>query len=454
MYTQLFKYVFNPFFEKVIKRRKMLDYRAFLEESQWWPCEKLLEFQWNELKKLLKHCYEQVPYWQEKFKQLGMTPEDIQTYEDFRRLPVTTKQDIRANKDKMIAENYRGKLWTKLTSGSTGFPLVLDYTPESFDWRVAAWKRGYSWAGCEDGMRQLWFWGGMLTPKSALRRFKENLHYSLMRKKYFVCNSMDDKGKAEFVRTFNRFRPGIVIAYANPLFAVAQYILQNGGLRVSPKAVITGAEKLYEVQRRVIQQAFSCKVFNTYGYREVMLIGAECREHRGLHLNVENVLVEILRGDGTMAVPGEQGGVVVTDLHNYGMPLIRYANEDAGILSAKASCPCGRGLPLLEDIIGRSLDIIQTPEGKDISGEFFAIVMLDKMGVDRYRVTQERLDYLLVEMVRNPKFTENEFQTIKEQIAPVVGPSVQVEYRWVGELPVTGTGKFRLTVSKIRGQSA
>ncbi len=450
MYPFLYKNIFSPFHEKIIKRRKMLDYRKFLEESQWWPREKLLDFQWQELKKLLKHAYHEVPYWQKKFKELGLTPDDIKSYQDFQRLPVTTKSDIRAHKEEMVAVNFKGKVWSKYTGGSTGQPLELDYTPDSYDWRVACWKRGYAWAGCEDGMKQFWLWGAMLGKKSAWRELKENLHYAFMQKKYFICHGMDDAIKADCLAALNRFRPEVVIAYTNPLFAVAQYIEQKGGLKVRPKAIISAAEKLYEPQRKVIERAFGCKVYNTYGCREVMLVGAECEAHAGLHLSVENIFIEVLREDNTAADPGEKGDLTFTDLHNFGMPLIRYRNEDVGVLSAKTSCVCGRGLPLLEDIVGRTLDLICTPEGKDVSGEFFVIVMLDKLGVDRYRFTQERLDFMVVELIKNENFSERELQTIREQVTQVVGPTMKVEYRFVQELPVNRTGKFRVTVSNLK----
>jgi phenylacetate-CoA ligase len=429
MYDTLFKTVLNPFFETVIKRRSMLAHRRFLEESQWWPREKQLEFQWQELKALLARCYQHVPYWRDTFTSLNMRPEDIRTFDDFRRLPVTRKHDIRAHKDRMIADDHRGRLWSKLT---------------------ACWKRGYAWAGCEDGMRQLWLWGVMLNKKSALREWKERIHYFVMRKQYFVSHGMDDGTKAACIRAMNRFRPDIVVAYTNPLFVLAQYVQQNGGLRSKPKAVITGAEKVYDVQRRVIEQAFGCEVFDTYGCREVMLIGAECKEHSGLHQNVENLVVEVLREDGSVASPGEQGELVVTDLHNFGMPLIRYANEDLAVPSERTSCPCGRTLPLLENVVGRTLDVIRTPEGKDVSGEFLATVMLDKMGIDRYRFTQERIDYMLCEMVKNSRYVDHEGQQIEAQVAKMIGPSMRVEYRFVTDIPVTRTGKFRLTVSLVK----
>ena len=146
-------------YEKVIKKRKILDYRHFLEDSQWWHREKVLKFQWQELKKLLSHAYNEVPYWQQVFENLSITSKDINSYSEFQKLPIITKEDIRNNKGAMIAKNYLGKTWTKATGGSTGIPLELDYTPDSYDWRMAVSKRGYSWAGCEDGVKQAYIWG-------------------------------------------------------------------------------------------------------------------------------------------------------------------------------------------------------------------------------------------------------------------------------------------------------
>ena len=99
MYSYLFKNLINPFFEKVIKKRKMLDYLSFLNKSQWWSSEELKDYQWVELQKLLAHAHEQVPYWKDRFDELGMSSVDIKSYEDFQRLPVITKEDIRANKE-------------------------------------------------------------------------------------------------------------------------------------------------------------------------------------------------------------------------------------------------------------------------------------------------------------------------------------------------------------------
>ena len=189
MYKSLFKNILNPFYEGIVKRRDMLKYLSFLEKSQWWPYKKLREFQWKELSKLLEHSYEYVPYWRQQFDSLKFKPMDIKTYEDFCRLAIIGKNDIRNNYNSMRASNYRGKTWKKSTGGSTGQPLHFEYTPQSYDWRVACSKRGYSWAGCEDGTKQAYIWGTAIGKIPKLKKIKESLRYKFLRQKCFNCFS-------------------------------------------------------------------------------------------------------------------------------------------------------------------------------------------------------------------------------------------------------------------------
>src|SRR4029077_12302961 len=158
--------------------------------------------------------------------------------------------------------------------------------------------------------------------------------------------------------------------YTNPLYEFARYIQREGLSTVSPRSIIVGAEKLYPFQRSLIEEVFRAPVFETYGSREFMLIGAECDRHAGLHLSMENLLVEILDDDGSPTPAGQEGNVVITDLFNYGMPFVRYVNGDRAVAGFDL-CPCGRGLPLLKKVVGRQLDVLETLDGRKVPGEFF-----------------------------------------------------------------------------------
>jgi len=449
MYPTFFKHILNPLFEKVIKRRKMLDYRDFLEQSQWWTRDKLLDFQWQELKKLLAHADTQVPYWKNIFAELKMTPENIRSYEDFLKLPIITKDDIRANHPQMIAKNFLGKTWRKATGGSTGAPLQLDYTPESFDWRVAISKRGYGWTGCEDGMRQAWIWGVDIGDPTLFKRFKVSLHRWIFNMRYYNSFKFDDRQMRICLNSINQFKPEIIVGYTNPLYNFAYFVDQHDGIRFQPKSVIAASEKFHEYHREKLSQVFGCPVFNTYGCREFMLIAAECSEQKGLHLSVENLYIEIIREDGVSARPGEMGYVVITDLHNFGMPFVRYKIGDMAIASDR-TCACGRGLPLIEDVVGRSMDMIRTLDGKVIPGIYFPHLMKEFKGVKQFQVIQDALDKLMIKIVRTPDLKESDFETMKKEIFKIMGTKIQIDFQFVADIPLTQTGKYRVTVSNLK----
>lgn len=449
MYRQIFKNILNPIYESVIKRRNMLKYRRFLEDSQWWPYEKLQAFQWEELTKLLRHAYENVPYWRGQFDKLGLKPSDIKTYEDFCRIPVTDKKNIRENHEDMRAVNYSGKTWKKSTGGSTGEPLHFEYTPESYDWRVAASKRGYSWAGCEDGAKQAYIWGTAIGKVSPFKKLKESLHHSFLRQKYFNCFEFSERGMVRAITSLNRYKPEIMVGYTNPLYSFAKYAKGHANIGFKPKAVISAAEALYDFQRKEISSVFGCDVFNTYGSREFMLIASECENHHGLHVNMENLLVEVLGEEGKPVKPGEIGEVVITDLHNYGMPFIRYKIGDLAVFS-REPCLCGRGSTILKNVVGRSLDMIKISNGNNIPGEFFPHLMKDFHEVKQFQVIQDKINNLIIKIVKAENISESRLALMKDEILKVVGKEINVSIVFVDKIPLTATGKHRVTISELK----
>src|SRR5207253_1358560 len=170
--------------------------------------------------------------------------------------------------------------------------------------------------------------------------------------------------------------PEVIVAYTNPLYVFARALAQRRVTPFSPRAIVVGAEKLHGFQRELIEAVFQAPVFETYGSREFMLIAAECDRHAGLHVTADNLVVEVLDDDGRPTPGGEEGNVVVTDLFNYGMPFIRHVIGDRAV-AGWGTCPCGRGLPLLKKVTGRRLDILRTPDGRQIPGEFFPHLLKD-----------------------------------------------------------------------------
>jgi phenylacetate-CoA ligase len=403
------------------------------------------------LLELLKHASHYCAYYQNVLSERGLNISNFDSINDLSKLPILTKDIIRKNFNDLISTQHRDTIWKKSTGGSTGQPLHFAYTKESYEWRVAMSKRGYAWADALPGARQAYIWGIQLGKVGRIKRMKEQLHNLIDRQLYFNCFEFDEETMTQCLVKLNRFKPVAIIGYTNPLYNFALFIGDNSKIKFAPPAIICAAEKVLPYQREVIERVFGAKVFNTYGSREFMLIAAECENHKGLHVSAENLIVEIIKDDGTPAKDGETGKIVVTDLHNYGMPFIRYDIGDLGIATSR-TCSCGRGLPLIDDVVGRSLDVIRTPEGKIVPGEFFPHLMKDFIDIGRFQIIQEKLDHLVIKLVPSTELSKTTKELIGREIRKQVGPAMVIDYEVVSDIPLTATGKYRVTISKVTGE--
>jgi len=451
MYERFFKSFLFPLYETVIKRRSTLSYLKSLNANQWMSKAALEETQWRDLKLLLAHAYENSPYYRDLFDELKITPEDIESPLDFQNFPICNREDVVANSEKMVADNYKNRTIRKSTGGSTGKPVHFALDQNSYEWRMATTQRGYGWAHCEAGSKTLYIWGVDVGNPTRWQQFKTAIYHRAYNRKMFNCFDFDDEEMLRCIEYINKKKPNGIVAFTSAVYNLAKFIASHK-LSVHPvPSVITGAEKLYDHQRELIEDIFGGKVFNTYGCREFMLIAAECEKHEGLHVSMDNLFVEIIK-DGKPAAPGESGDVVVTDLHNYGMPFIRYKNGDIAVQGGE-SCSCGRGLPLIKNVDGRKLDEIVATDGKVVSGGFFPHLMKEFKEVEKFQVIQTAKDKLQIKLILNQQFPDSQIETCKEEIWKVLGRDMDIHMDIVPEIPLTPAGKFRVTISKIANQT-
>ena len=324
------------FYESVVRRRKTVDYLREYDAQQWLPPERVLEIQWRKLSALLEFCAENVPYYQKTWKELGLHWRDIRNLDDYRRLPVINKDVIREHYQDFVSIPWRGQTMRKATGGSTGKPFAFEYTRESYERRMAVMMRGYAWAGARLGVRTSHVWGGDVGKPSWAKKMKGRLYAEILRKHVMNSFYLTRQSARDFIRQIDSYKPHVIVGYVSALEVLAHELMQHPHAGWRPAGIITAAEMLTRQQREEIEAGFRAPVFHTYGCREFMLIGAECERHSGYHTSADHLVVELMASDGSRPADQSLGDLVVTDLHNFGMPFLRYANGDV------AGCHDGR----------------------------------------------------------------------------------------------------------------
>lgn len=448
LYESLFRNALYPAYESGLRRRRTLAYLRGYERDQWLSRDELLDLQWRRLSRLVDHCWAQVPFYRERWRQAGAEPGDIRSLADYARLPALTKDDIRRHFERLQADSHRGAMLHKATGGSTGEPLRFGYTRESYERRTAVMLRGYRWAGAPLGARTAYLWGGTVGDPSRREALKDRLYHAAFHRRMLNSFAMRDDNLASFADAIESFGPEVIVAYVGPIVRLARWMVANGRTVRGVRSVLGAAEALHDVHRPLIEAAFpGARAYDTYGCREFMLIASECEHRDGLHLNADHLVVETLPVAG--AASERTGELAITDLGNFGMPFMRYLNGDLATLGDDAPCACGRGLPRLAQIDGRKLDAIRTPSGHILPGVFFSRLFRDVPGVLRFQVVQERLDAFRLSIVPGPAFAAEQDAYIRREIAKVLGDAARLDLRLVDDIPLTATGKQRLTISEL-----
>ena len=448
MYELLFRQVLFPVHESWIKRRDTCGYIKEYNQQQWWDLEKLQSLQLEKLKKLLFYAYEHVPFYTRSWNEISFTPNDFQELKDIENLPYLTKELIKENFNELISIPHKNNYLEKSTGGSTGTPLKFAYTQESYSRRNAVMWRGYTWANLPPGRKSMYLWGTHIGESSYLGRFKDDLYNRYYNRSILSCFNLEKSKIEKYVKIINKNKPKVIVSYVNPIYCLAEWIKDSGLKIYHPESIITGAEPLLDYQRKLIEEVFECDVFNTYGCREVMLIASECSDYKNMHINTDHLIVEAVNSHG-VCVKDELGELVLTDLHNYGMPFIRYKNEDLVSINDE-TCSCGRGLPLMNKIEGRILDCIKTVNGKILPGEFFPHYLKDFRGIEKFQVIQNELTKLCVNIVVNDKFSDSDFTIISREICNALGKEMSVEFNHVSNISQSVSGKHRVTISNIK----
>ena len=271
----------------------------------------------------------------------------------------------------------------------------------------------------------------------------------LLRTSLLPAFEMSEAKLDKFIERIRSRRPRMLFGYPSALSHIAQYAEKRGiGMNeLGIEVAFVTSERLYDDQRERIARVFGCRVANGYGGRDAGFIAHECPAG-GMHITSEDVIVEIVDREGRVLPAGQAGEVVVTHLATSDFPFIRYRTGDIGALSDDASC-CGRGLPLLKEIQGRTTDFVVAQDGTVMHGLALVYVIRDEPGVEAFKVVQESLDLTRVLIVPGEQYHESTSGRIADGVKRRLGHSVDVRVELVRQLAAEKSGKFRYVLSHI-----
>lgn len=406
---------------------------------------KLREMQRKRLRAIIKHAYENVPFYHRKFQEAGIKPDNIKSVADMAKIPMTTKAEIQGSSlEDVVAINVDVNRCTKtMTSGSTGLPLIVISDEKTEDFYTALWARAFFENGLRLKDKMVTIRDPRYFPKNG-GRF-ESLARTIIGKRKYISVFEDVKLQ---LRLLEDYSPDVIRGYPSSLAILAD-VCRKKGSRFKPRLVFTGAELLDKGLRKLISSVFECEVFDHYGCVEFSLLMWECREHTGYHMNIDSAVIEFVK-NGEAVAPGERGEIVCTTLVNYAMPLIRYRLGDAGI-PTEEQCSCGRSLPLLKTLEGRTDDFLTALDGRIISPTIFSPYPFESLeGIRQFKVIQERRDELKIQLVAKESFLSDKqvFDKARKEIEKVFGEGMQVDFQLLEKID-SDSHKLRKVISHV-----
>jgi phenylacetate-CoA ligase len=443
LYTSFVSKVIFPVHE-YLKQHDSVALRREMEDVQWWSADRIATFQLERLRDLLQDVAANVPYYRDLFAQLQFDPASIHSTADLKRLPFLTKTLIRTNTETL--KHVRAKGLARFnTGGSSGEPLIFYIGTKRVSHDVAAKWRATRWWGVDIGDTEIVVWGSPieLGKQDRVKSGRDKL----LRTQLLPAFEMSEAKLEQFLATIRATRPRMLFGYPSALTHIAQYAVKRGVVMsdLGIKVAFVTSERLYDEQRSIIGKTFGCPVADGYGGRDSGFIAHECPAGN-MHLTADDIVVEIINESGLVQPPGVAGEIVVTHLSTNDFPFIRYRTGDIGVLDA-TPCSCGRGLPLMQDIQGRSTDFVVASDGTVMHGLSLIYILRDLQGVRFFKVVQESRARTCVQLVIDGTFAPDSIARIIMGFKQRLGADVQVTVELVDNIPAEKSGKFRYIIS-------
>lgn len=402
--------------------------------------EQVEQLQWQRLQSLIARAYEQVPYYRTCFHELGMTPADIRTREEYAQLPTVDRSTIVDHGCDLIADDRSADaLKVVYTGGSTGVAAKVHQDWDYYNLGWSTFQRNLRWIGFVPGERQAWF------TRPSVPDLKRRVRLSLERKWVVGIAVRSPRALDEWTRGMLRRKPRFVYGYAEAIAALARHALDRDIRFDSVRRVMTTSETLTEQMRAAIGEAFGAPVYNQYGCTEVFAIASEC-EHGSMHVNSDVNLVEFVPITKPGGVTTHE--IVATPLMQTAQPLLRFRTGDQAD-PVEGGCPCGRPFPLMSQVTGRVDDVLVFSGGAEVSGILLERLVRPTYGVARFQIQQTSRDSIRLLLVPDSRYGEKtltELKDLQERFERLAGIRIDVAPVLVDEIPLTPSGKQKAVV--------
>jgi len=423
-------------------------FNKFLRESQWWPQEKLEEYQMKKLFSLLEHTINNVSYYTDLFKQRGLDLSDFSSLNDIAKIPLLTRESLADNADRLIAKNIdiadNKRYLLKRTSGSTGSPIAIYwdkkemYKQEIYNYWL------YSMATISKLNKHIKLWSRLFIDNK-IKDVKYHDPYNARISLSTVPNTSDSMG--EYLRIIDEFKPAYIIGPPSFLYNLAGYALENGFDDVNFPAFMSCYENIYAYQKKTITKQFRCNIFRCYGSEEFHTIAMECERGSGMHIDLRKGILEIIDEKGKVLPNGQKGRVVYTGLDNHAMPLIRYVLGDISTISTKR-CSCERGLPLLESIDGRVSEIIKY-NGKYIYPATLSVMLERFPNIKECQFVKDD-NKITINIVKRPLYSPEDTTRLVMMLKDMIDKNLNLDINFVDSIPRTKVGKFKFIINNTK----
>ena len=448
IYTKFISSVLFPFHEW-LKKHDTVKIKQALEKSQWLSTEEILQLQQQRLQQFIAKAVLDVPYYKNLFTQLKLTAEDISSVENLQKLPLLDKTSIRENFTD-FKSTQAGAVNPFTTGGSSGTPLTFLLGNERVSHDVAEKWRATRWWGVDIGDKEIVAWGSPieLGAQDKVRIARDKLFRSTL----IPAFDMTEDKLLGFIEQIKTIRPKMLFGYPSVFSLIAKTATEKSIdlTRLGIKVVFVTSERLYPYQREAIEKAFNAPVANGYGGRDAGFIAHQC-PHGKMHISAEDIIVEIINKSGKVVAAGEKGEIVVTHMATSDFPFIRYRTGDIAALDTEP-CKCGRGLPVLKDIEGRSTDFVVAEDGTMMHGLALIYILRELEGIEEFKIIQETKLHTRVQLVLSQREASPSIELNDKIITGFkyrLGEKVEIEIEVVKQISAEKSGKFRYVTSKV-----